>query len=144
MALISGGFSFFTEYLRTKLGLDYAYGNVIEIRDGVATGRLSQPIIDAEAKARLLDEIAAREHIHREQVVAIGDGANDVAMLSQAGLGIAYRAKAPVKDTADASLSGGMLGILYLLGCTEHDLMEIEAQASSGRVSESPHGGAER
>ena len=94
VALISGGFSFFTEYLRTKLGLDYAFGNVIEMRDGVATGRLSQPVIDGEAKARILREIAAREKIHPEQVVAIGDGANDVAMLSQAGLGIAYRGPA--------------------------------------------------
>jgi len=128
VGLISSGFNFFTEYLRTKLGLDYAYGNVLEMRDGVATGRLRMPIIDAAAKARLLHEIAVRERIHPEQVVAIGDGANDVAMLSEAGLGIAYRAKPRVKAQADASLSGGMQGILYLLGITEHDLAEIERQ----------------
>ncbi len=136
VALISGGFSFFTEYLRTKLGLDYAYGNNIEMRDGVATGRLSGPIIDAEAKARLLTEIAARERIHPEQVVAIGDGANDVAMLSQAGLGIAYRAKRRVHERADAALSGGMSGILYLLGITESDLAEIEREPESPETQE--------
>ena len=80
-------------------------------------------------------EIAAREGIHAEQVVAIGDGANDVAMLSQAGLGIAYHARPRVKEGADASLSGGMSGILYLLGCTEHDLSEIESQVAGGRPS---------
>lgn len=128
VALISSGFSFFTDYLRTKLGLDYAYGTDLELRDGVATGRLGSNVIDADSKARLLTQVAAREKIHPEQVVAIGDGANDVAMLSQAGLGIAYCAKPHVKERADASLSGGMLGILYLLGITEQDLSGIEAE----------------
>jgi phosphoserine phosphatase len=144
VALISSGFSFFTEYLRAKLGLDYAYGNVIEMRDGVATGRLGAQVIDADAKARLLSEVAAREKIHVEQVVAIGDGANDVAMLSQAGLGIAYRAKPRVKERADASLSGGMQGILYLLGITEQDLSEIEAEPRQARIANDTVGDAAR
>jgi phosphoserine phosphatase len=144
VALISSGFSFFTEYLRAKLGLDYAYGNVIEMRDGVATGRLGAQVIDADAKARLLSEVAAREKIHVEQVVAIGDGANAVAMLSQAGLGIAYRAKPRVKERADASLSGGMQGILYLLGITEQDLSEIEAEPRQARIANDTVGDAAR
>lgn len=127
VALVSGGLDYFTAYVRERLGLDYAFGNRLEMKDGVATGRLEGEIIDAEAKARILGELAAREHINPEQIVAIGDGANDVLMLSQAGLGIAYRAQPLVTERADARLSAGaLLSILYFLGITERDLAEIE------------------
>lgn len=130
VALVSSGFDFFTSYMQEKVGLDYAYGNRMEVKSGKVTGRLVGEIIDAVAKARILNEIAAREGILPEQVVAIGDGANDVLMLSQAGLGIAYQAKPIVKERADASISGGgMLSVLYLLGITERDLAEIEGAA---------------
>jgi phosphoserine phosphatase len=127
VALVSSGFDFFTEYMKRQAGLDYAYGNVMEMHEGRATGRVTGELIDAAAKARILLEIAARERVHPEQVVAIGDGANDVLMLSQAGLGIAFNAKPAVKKSADAAISGGMQSILYLLGITERDLSEIDA-----------------
>jgi phosphoserine phosphatase len=130
VALVSSGFDFFTSYMKDKVGLDYAYGNRIELKNGRVTGRVVGEIVDAVAKARILNEIAAREGILPEQVVAIGDGANDVLMLSQAGLGIAYQAKPILKERADASISSsGMLSVLYLLGITERDLAEIEGAA---------------
>ncbi|UCE01501.1 MAG: phosphoserine phosphatase SerB [Candidatus Latescibacterota bacterium] len=127
VALVSSGFDFFTEYMKRQAGLDYAYGNVLEMRDGRATGRVTGELIDAAAKARILLQIAERERVHPEQVVAIGDGANDILMLSQAGLGIAFNARPVVKRSADAAISGGMHSILYLLGITERDLAEIDA-----------------
>ena len=127
VALISGGIDFFTSYIKQKLQLDYAFGNTLQMKNGRATGKLQGKIIDAAAKARILNELALREKIHPEQVVAIGDGVNDVLMLSQAGLGIAYHAKPVVAERADARISeGAMLSILYLLGISERDLAEIE------------------
>jgi phosphoserine phosphatase len=134
VALISSGFDFFTSYMREKAGLDYAYGNRMEMRGGKVTGRLSGEIIDAVAKARILNEIAAQERILPEQVVAIGDGANDVLMLSQAGLGIAFQARPIVKKRADAAISGGdMMSVAYLLGISERDLAEIEGAARGAK-----------
>ncbi len=117
VALISGGFSFFTDAFKNKLGLDYAFGNELEIERGELTGRVKGTIVDAEQKAFLLKFIAQQEGIHLEQVVAIGDGANDLPMLATAGLGIAFHAKENVKKVAQNHMSHGpMTSILYFLG----------------------------
>ncbi|GAB4015367.1 MAG: phosphoserine phosphatase SerB [Bdellovibrio sp.] len=117
VALISGGFSYFADYLKDKLGLDYAFANDLRIRDGVLTGEIEGTIINAQQKALLLKVIAQQEKIALEQVVAIGDGANDLPMLSTAGLGIAYHAKDVVKKKAEQHMSHGpMTSILYFLG----------------------------
>ena len=116
-AILSGGFTYFGHYLRDKLGIDYVYANALEISDGKVTGRVTGTVVDGKRKAVLLQEIAQKECISLEQVIAVGDGANDLPMLSIAGLGIAFRAKPIVKKSAKQSISTlGLDGILYLLG----------------------------
>ncbi len=116
-AILSGGFTYFGEHLRQRLGIDYVYANELEIEDGRVTGRVSGSIVDGKRKAELLREIASNEGIDMEQVISVGDGANDLPMLSIAGLGIAFRAKPLVKQNAEQSISTlGLDGILYLLG----------------------------
>jgi phosphoserine phosphatase len=125
-AVISGGFSVAADALRARLGLDYAYSNQLEVKDGKLTGRVIDPIVGPQRKADLLDAIAQREGIALEQTIAIGDGANDVLMLEKAGLGIAFHAKQKLKDAADTSLSqGGLDHILYLLGLRARDIREF-------------------
>ncbi len=117
VALISGGFSFFANALKEKLDLDYAFANDLVIKDGALTGEVEGTIINAQQKALLLKVIAQQEKISLEQVVAIGDGANDLPMLSTAGLGIAYHAKDIVRREAQNHMSHGpMTSILYFLG----------------------------
>ena len=123
LALITGGFTLFTERIKNKLGFDYAFGNELEIRNGKLTGRVKGRIIDAKGKARILDEICRLEGITREEVVAVGDGANDRIMLANAGLGIAFNAKNVLKKVADGAITKDHLkGILYCLGISEADL----------------------
>jgi phosphoserine phosphatase len=125
-AVISGGFKFFTDRLKEELGLDYAYANQLEIIDGIVTGGVVGPIIDGARKAQLLEEIAAGEGITLDQVIAIGDGANDLPMLGKAGLGIAFNAKARVREQADTHINQQSLdSILYLLGLSEREMEEI-------------------
>jgi phosphoserine phosphatase len=125
-AVISGGFKFFTDRLKEDLDLDYAYANQLEIVDGVVTGGLVGPIVDGARKAHLLEEIARQEGITLDQVIAIGDGANDLPMLGKAGLGIAFNAKARVREQADTHISQQSLdSILYLLGLSEREMAEI-------------------
>jgi phosphoserine phosphatase len=127
-AILSGGFTFFAEYLQERLGIDEVHSNVLEIVDGVVTGRVIPPILNGARKAALLAEIAANEGISLEQVVAVGDGANDIPMLSLAGMGIAYRAKPLVRKSADHAISFlGLDGLLYLLGVRDRDLRPHEA-----------------
>ncbi|WP_155876996.1 phosphoserine phosphatase SerB [Desulfuromonas sp. AOP6] len=126
-AVISGGFKFFTDRLKTELGLDYAYANDLEIADGKVTGAVKGEIVDGARKAQLLEEIACQEGITLDQVVAIGDGANDLPMLGKAGLGIAFNAKARVREQADYHINQQSLdSILYLLGFSEREMAEID------------------
>jgi len=121
-AIVSGGFSFFGEYLQTILGVDYVYANQLDIKDGVVTGSVKGEIIDGQRKADLLRELADREGLMLEQVIAVGDGANDLPMLDIAGLGIAFRAKPLVEASAKQAISSlGLDGILYLLGYSDKD-----------------------
>ncbi|KZX83620.1 phosphoserine phosphatase, partial [Oleiphilus sp. HI0009] len=89
-AILSGGFTYFAKGLQEKLGIDYVYANNLEIEDGKVTGRVTGNVVDGQRKADLLDELAEKEGIGRAQVIAVGDGANDLAMLSRAGLGVAF------------------------------------------------------
>ena len=121
-AILSGGFDYFASRIQKKLGIDYVYANKLEILDGKVTGNISGTIVDGERKALLLREIADGENVSLEQVIAVGDGANDLPMLSIAGLGIAFRAKPLVKATAKQSISKvGLDGILYLMGISDRD-----------------------
>ena len=126
-AIVSGGFTFFAEYLQQRLGVDYVYANQLDIKDGLVTGQVSGDIIDGQRKAELLREIAEKEGLKLQQVIAVGDGANDLPMLGIAGLGIAFRAKPLVKASAEQSISNlGLDGILYLLGYSDKDTLILD------------------
>lgn len=128
-AVISGGFSYFTERIGRELGLDYAFGNELELEGGRLTGGLAEPIIDGERKAEILEQIAQAEHIHLDQVIAVGDGANDLPMLQRAGLGVAFNAKPAVRQAAEHSLNQNRMDtILFLLGITEDDVAALRAE----------------
>ena len=116
-AILSGGFTYFGEYLQKELGIDYVYANQLEIKDGKLTGNYLGEIVDGQKKAEYLKAIAEKEGIHINQTIAVGDGANDLPMLNLAGLGIAFHAKPKVKESASTSISSlGLDGVLYLLG----------------------------
>ena len=117
IAILSGGFTYFGNYLKDKYQLDYMYANELEVKDGKLTGKYIGDIVDAKRKAELLKLIAQVEKVDIRQTVAVGDGANDLLMLEAAGLGIAFHAKPKVVETAEQSLSSvGIDGILYFLG----------------------------
>jgi len=117
IAILSGGFTYFGNYLKQKYSLDYVYANELEIVDGKLTGRHLGEIVDGKRKAELLRIIAQVEKIDIAQTIAVGDGANDLPMLNIAGLGIAFHAKPKVKESAKQSLSTiGLDGILYFIG----------------------------
>ncbi len=121
-AILSGGFNYFGRYLQEKLGIDYVYANELEIEDGKVTGNVSGTVVDGARKAQLLRELAEQENISLEQVIAVGDGANDLPMLNIAGLGIAFRAKPLVEAEAEQSISTlGLDAILYLIGLRDRD-----------------------
>jgi len=121
-AILSGGFSYFARQLQEKLGIDYVFANELEIVDGRLTGVAVEPIVDAQRKADLLRELAQKEGLRLEQTIAVGDGANDLPMLGLAGLGVAFRAKPLVKQSAKQAISTlGLDGILYLLGFRDRE-----------------------
>jgi len=126
LAVVSGGFQRFTDHLKERLGLDYAFGNQLEIKGSSLTGRIKGDVIDAPQKAKLLNWIADREGILLDQTVAIGDGANDALMLGQAGLGIAYNSRKALNRVATGNIAHSrMKNILYILGVTESDIDKL-------------------
>jgi phosphoserine phosphatase len=126
-AILSGGFTYFGNYLQKELGIDYLYANELEIIDGVLTGGYIGEIVDGNKKAEYLKEIAIKEGININQTIAVGDGANDLPMLNIAGLGIAFHAKPTVKNNAQSAISSiGLDGVLYLLGYHDRHIDLIE------------------
>lgn len=122
-AILSGGFQYFAEMLQRKLGIDEVYANQLDVVDGLVTGKVIGQVVDGQRKAELLRELAGKHGISLQQVIAVGDGANDLPMLSIAGLGIAFRAKPLVRENARQAISSvGLDGILYLLGVRDKDL----------------------
>jgi len=122
-AILSGGFTYFGNYLKTKLGADYVFANDLEIVNGKLTGKHKNEIVDGEKKAELLKMLAFKEDIHLEQVIAVGDGSNDLPMLKLAGLGIAFHAKPKVKESAKHAISNiGLDALLYLLGFRDREI----------------------
>ena len=125
IAILSGGFTYFGNYLKEKFGIDYVYANNLEIVDGKLTGRYIGDIVDGKRKAELLQLIAQVEKVDIAQTIAVGDGANDLPMLSAAGLGIAFHAKPKVVENARQSINTiGLDGVLYFLGFKDSYLEE--------------------
>jgi phosphoserine phosphatase len=121
--ILSGGFTYFGRALQRRFGIDYVFANELEVENGIVTGNVTGEIVDGARKASLLASIAQHEGFSLEQTIAVGDGANDLPMLSIAGLGIAYRAKPIVKASAKQSLNTqGLDGILYLMGISEREI----------------------
>ncbi len=130
-AIVSGGFTFFGRHLQDKLGVDYVYANELDVAGGVVTGKVAGEIIDGQRKAEILVEIARELGLNLEQVIAVGDGANDLPMLNIAGLGIAFRAKPLVKASAKQAIPNvGLDGILYLLGYSDKDIVNLHSNAT--------------
>lgn len=114
--LVSGGFTFFTDRIKERLGLDYAFGNTLETKDGKLTGRVTGIIVDAEEKCRTVERVCAHMGINPRQAIVMGDGANDLKMMWIAGLSVAFRAKPVVRGQADVALNfSGLDGLLSVL-----------------------------
>jgi len=123
LGLVSGGFHYFADYLKKKLGLDFSYSNQLEMKNGKVTGKVQGQIVDNTYKAKIVNMVSSQEGILLDQTVAVGDGANDVLMLGQAGLGIAYNAKGRLDRAANMSLGQARLkNILYILGISEEEM----------------------
>lgn len=121
-AIISGGFDYFGRVLSKRLSVDYVYANKLEVEDGKLTGKVKRPIVDANRKAALLEKLAGKQNISLAQTIAVGDGANDLAMLEAAGLGIAFHAKPLVRESVTHSISTlGLDSLLYLMGIRDRD-----------------------
>jgi phosphoserine phosphatase SerB len=122
VGILSGGFTYFARRLQKELGVDYVHANELDFKDGKLTGEVKGEIVDAQKKAELLKEIAAAEGLSLKQVIAVGDGANDIPMLSLAGLGVAFHAKPKVREQARVAVSTlGLDGILYLIGIRDQE-----------------------
>ncbi|MCP3909889.1 MAG: phosphoserine phosphatase SerB [Actinomycetia bacterium] len=128
VAIVSGGFEFFTDRLKDELGLDHAFANKLEVVDGKLTGDLAGPVVDRARKAELLRQVAAQEGVPIEQTVAIGDGANDLDMIAAAGLGVAFNARPVVREVADTSVTVPYLdAILFMLGVSREEVEAADA-----------------
>ncbi len=126
LAVISGGFSAFVDPIVERLGLDYGFSNELDVEDGLLTGRVRGQVVDRQRKADLLSQVARAESIQLDQVMAVGDGANDIAMLERAGLGVAFNAKKTVQDAAPVAVNQtSMASLLYLLGIREDEVAEL-------------------
>jgi phosphoserine phosphatase len=131
-AVLSGGFTFFGKHLQERLGIDYVFANELETANGAVTGRVVGEIVDGKKKAELLAMLAEKENISVDQVVAVGDGANDLPMLNLAGMGIAFHAKPLVRQSASHSLSHlGLDALLYLIGVRDRDLNATQLRSAS-------------
>ncbi len=125
-AILSGGFTYFGKYLQHKLGIDYVFANDLEIKEGKLTGKHLGDIVNGDMKAEWLKKIAFKEDIHLQQVVAVGDGANDLPMINVAGLGIAFHAKPKVRENAQQSITTiGLDAILYLMGFRDREILDF-------------------
>jgi phosphoserine phosphatase len=132
IAVVSGGFSAVVGPLAEELGIDHARANVLEVVDGRLTGRVVGPVVDRAAKAAALVEFAALDGIPLDRTIAIGDGANDLDMLSVAGLGVAFNAKPVVRAQADTGITVPFLDpVLYLLGITREEVEQADLEAGT-------------
>ena len=139
IALVSGGFDYFINKLCQRYDLDYGIANQLKIENGLVTGELEGEIIDAQAKENALISLAKKEGFSLRQVVAVGDGANDIKMLAKAGLGIAFNAKPIVQRQAQASINLHDLKlILYFLGINGVDLQELNEAVEKGIMQSWP------
>jgi len=131
LGILSGGFTFVGKYLKEQLGFDYMYANELDIENGVVTGKVVGDIVDGEKKAILLRQIAQKENLALEQTIAVGDGANDLPMISIAGLGVAFNAKPVVRQNASNAISSvGLDGLLYLIGLHEREIKQEVRQTT--------------
>jgi len=127
IGIISGGFDYFGHYLQRKLGFDYVYANRLEIIDGKLTGKVLGEIVDGAKKAELLQQIALKENLTLAQTIAVGDGANDIPMLTIAGMGVAFHAKPIVREKAERAITNlGLDGLLFLIGIREREFRQGE------------------
>ncbi len=125
MGIVTGGFDYFADYFKRILDMDFAFANQLEFKQGMMTGRLKGELIDAAGKARIVNQVSSEMGIPLDQVVVVGDGANDALMIGQAGLGIAYNSKSRLDKVADGSLARSRLLHLYhILGITETDISD--------------------
>jgi len=123
LGVVSGGFHYFADYLKEKMGLDFSYANQLEMKNDKLTGKVLGQIVDNTYKAKIVNMVSSQEGVLLDQTVAVGDGANDVLMLGQAGLGIAYNAKGRLDRAANMSLGQARLkNILYILGISEEEM----------------------
>ncbi|MEB3754908.1 phosphoserine phosphatase SerB [Acinetobacter sp. MD2(2019)] len=126
-AIFSGGFQYFAQYLQQKLGIDEVHANVLDVQNGKVTGEVAGQIVDAARKAELLQNLADQRGLSLAQTVAVGDGANDLPMLAKAGVGVAFKAKPLVRQTADYAISSiGLDGVLYILGLNDQDIAALQ------------------
>jgi len=133
VGVISGGFSFFTNYLKKQLHLDYVFANELEIVNGETTGKIEGGILGAESKADIIKQIAEKENISVDQIVAVGDGANDRFMLQKAGLAIAFNPKEVLKEFSDGIItSDNISGLLYFLGAPDSLLKKFQHDQKKG------------
>lgn len=134
VALISGGFSYFVNKIKERLGIDYAYANKLVIREGKLTGEVEEPIIDERRKGELIRQLARKENLLMEEVVSVGDGANDRFMLRNSGLGIALNPKEALRKVADGVLTKeNLIGMLYCLGAPEEKIKEALSKIGENR-----------